>query len=274
MANTIYVGGLPYEATEEGLKGLIEPHGGVRSIALPRDAQTGQTLGYAFVEMADETTLSDLVHALKGVKMDDHLLSVSLIACTEEGSAPRGMAGPAQIASPEKALLTWERLDRWLEMNATALWYSLYPVALEEDIVRAETHLGLTLHADLHIAYRRHNGQDNPPLFPGGFKFCTLLEVMDLWDLQNRMATQFNDPTYWHPKWVPLTCNDSGSFHFANLNPDDPDCGRIFLWCHEGSPGPHAENFTAMVEDLAEGLEYRKYVADDTGVAEAAARWI
>ncbi len=47
----IYVGNLPFSATEEDIKGLFEPHGSVDSINLITDRETGRFRGFAFVEM-------------------------------------------------------------------------------------------------------------------------------------------------------------------------------------------------------------------------------
>ena len=49
----IYVGNLPYTATEEDVKTLFEPHGSVDSINLITDRETGRFRGFAFVEMEE-----------------------------------------------------------------------------------------------------------------------------------------------------------------------------------------------------------------------------
>ncbi len=49
----IYVGNLPFTATEEDVKTLFEPHGSVDSINLITDRETGRFRGFAFVEMEE-----------------------------------------------------------------------------------------------------------------------------------------------------------------------------------------------------------------------------
>jgi RNA recognition motif-containing protein len=49
----IYVGNLPFTATEEDVRGLFETHGTVDSINLITDRETGRFRGFAFVEMED-----------------------------------------------------------------------------------------------------------------------------------------------------------------------------------------------------------------------------
>ena len=53
MSTKLYVGNLPYEATETDLQTLFETSGQVTSINLVRDRATGQARGFAFVEMSD-----------------------------------------------------------------------------------------------------------------------------------------------------------------------------------------------------------------------------
>ena len=49
----IYVGNLPFSATEEDVKTLFEPHGSVDSINMITDRETGRFRGFAFVEMEE-----------------------------------------------------------------------------------------------------------------------------------------------------------------------------------------------------------------------------
>jgi RNA recognition motif. (a.k.a. RRM, RBD, or RNP domain) len=46
----IYVGNLPFSATESELRELFERHGAVASVALPVDRETGRVRGFGFVE--------------------------------------------------------------------------------------------------------------------------------------------------------------------------------------------------------------------------------
>ena len=49
---TIYVGNLPFTATEDEVKALFERHGKVESVKLINDRETGRPRGFAFVDMA------------------------------------------------------------------------------------------------------------------------------------------------------------------------------------------------------------------------------
>lgn len=48
----IYVGNLPFSATEDEIRTLFSQHGTVESVALPNDRETGRPRGFGFVEMS------------------------------------------------------------------------------------------------------------------------------------------------------------------------------------------------------------------------------
>jgi RNA recognition motif-containing protein len=53
MSTKLYVGNLPYQATEADLQTLFESAGQVSTVNIIRDRATGQARGFAFVEMSD-----------------------------------------------------------------------------------------------------------------------------------------------------------------------------------------------------------------------------
>ncbi len=52
MAVRIYVGNLPFDATEEQVRSLFASHGEVTEVSLINDRETGRPRGFGFVEMA------------------------------------------------------------------------------------------------------------------------------------------------------------------------------------------------------------------------------
>ena len=54
MSKKLYVGNLPYTATEADVRGLFSDHGEVVSITMITDRLTGNFRGFCFVELADE----------------------------------------------------------------------------------------------------------------------------------------------------------------------------------------------------------------------------
>ena len=51
MAQKLYVGNLPFTATEDELRTLFGKHGTVQSAQIVMDRDTGRPRGFAFVEM-------------------------------------------------------------------------------------------------------------------------------------------------------------------------------------------------------------------------------
>lgn len=70
----IYVGNLPFSATESQVRDLFGKHGNVQSVALIMDRETGRPRGFGFVEM-DETSAA--IKALDGFDMDGRALKVN-----------------------------------------------------------------------------------------------------------------------------------------------------------------------------------------------------
>ena len=54
MTQRIYIGNLPYTATEDEVRDLFSQHGEVVSCALPTDRETGRPRGFGFIEMSNE----------------------------------------------------------------------------------------------------------------------------------------------------------------------------------------------------------------------------
>jgi RNA recognition motif-containing protein len=63
----IYVGNLPFTATEDQVRALFAAHGTVESVALPNDRETGRPRGFGFVEMSQ----ADAARAIQAVNGQD-----------------------------------------------------------------------------------------------------------------------------------------------------------------------------------------------------------
>ena len=74
---TIYVGNLDYQTTEDDLRRVFEPYGTVERVSIPRDSATGNTRGFAFVEMEDENAAKAAIRELNGSKLGDRTIIVS-----------------------------------------------------------------------------------------------------------------------------------------------------------------------------------------------------
>jgi RNA recognition motif-containing protein len=72
----LYVGNLPFTATESEVRALFEKHGEVSSVALINDRETGRPRGFGFVEI-DDNGMAKAIQALNGYEMDGRALMVN-----------------------------------------------------------------------------------------------------------------------------------------------------------------------------------------------------
>jgi len=77
MGSKIYVGGLPYSATDSQLTTLFAAHGAVESARVVTDKFTGQSRGFGFVEMSTSEEATAAITALNGSQMDGRTLTVN-----------------------------------------------------------------------------------------------------------------------------------------------------------------------------------------------------
>jgi RNA recognition motif-containing protein len=77
MGNKLYVGSLPYTTTEQQLTELFSQHGTVQSAKVMTDRFTGQSRGFAFVEMATSEEAQKAIAALHGTELDGRTLVVN-----------------------------------------------------------------------------------------------------------------------------------------------------------------------------------------------------
>jgi len=92
MEVKLYVGNMSYNTTEEDLRGLFAQAGNVTSVALIKDRTTGQSKGFAFVEMDSQASAQKAITMFKDYMMNDRPLAVSFARPREErgGSFQRG----------------------------------------------------------------------------------------------------------------------------------------------------------------------------------------
>ena len=73
----IYVGNLSYDVTEEDLQGEFTAFGNVSSVNIIKDKLSGQSKGFAFVEMPVLSEGQTAVNTLNGKKIKDRAITVT-----------------------------------------------------------------------------------------------------------------------------------------------------------------------------------------------------
>jgi RNA recognition motif-containing protein len=91
MATKLYVGNLSFQTTQQDLEELFAQSGQVSSVSLMTDRDTGQSRGFAFVEMSSEEEAQAAIQALDGKELDGRALKVN--EARARGSAAAGGFG-------------------------------------------------------------------------------------------------------------------------------------------------------------------------------------
>jgi len=91
-SRSVFVGNIPYEATEEQIEDIFRQVGPVVSFRLVFDRETGKPKGYGFVEYKDSQTALSAMRNLNGTEINGRALRV-YFAEMEKDQAPSGGGG-------------------------------------------------------------------------------------------------------------------------------------------------------------------------------------
>ena len=83
----LYVGNLPFTATDDEITTMFGAHGTVHSVALITDRETGRPRGFGFVEV-DDNAVQPMIQALDGKELGGRSLRVN-----EAQEKPRSSGG-------------------------------------------------------------------------------------------------------------------------------------------------------------------------------------
>jgi len=89
---TLYVGNLPFSATEAEIRGLFEQHGTVDSVKIINDRETGRPRGFCFVDMPADDAQKAMA-GLNGSDMNGRPLRVNEARERPERPPRGGSAG-------------------------------------------------------------------------------------------------------------------------------------------------------------------------------------
>src|SRR5512139_1021762 len=95
MDTKLYVGNLSYAVTEEELRELFAQAGNVTSVAVIKDRDTGQSKGFAFVELTTQAEAQTAISMFHNYQLGERPLTVNMARPREErsGSGYGGYSG-------------------------------------------------------------------------------------------------------------------------------------------------------------------------------------
>jgi cold-inducible RNA-binding protein len=77
MGKKLYVGNLPFSATDSSLEQLFGQAGTVESAKIITDRDTGRSKGFGFVEMGSDAEATDAISKFNGQDYDGRAMTVS-----------------------------------------------------------------------------------------------------------------------------------------------------------------------------------------------------
>ncbi len=80
----IFVGNLSYQTTQEELEAAFAAYGAVEKVSLVRDRDTGQSRGFAFVEMTNPGEATSAINGLNGTDLNGRAMNVNEARPREE----------------------------------------------------------------------------------------------------------------------------------------------------------------------------------------------
>ncbi len=90
MGRKLYVGNLPYSATEQSLREAFAASGTVDSVSVITDRDTGQSKGFAFIEMGTDQEAQAATQAMNGATLDGRQIKVNEAKPRESGGGGGG----------------------------------------------------------------------------------------------------------------------------------------------------------------------------------------
>ena len=92
MAKKLFIGGLNYDTTQDGLREAFEKFGALLDATVIIDKMSGRSKGFGFVEFEDDAAADAAVAAMNGAELEGRSLTVNE-ARPMEPRAPRRDGG-------------------------------------------------------------------------------------------------------------------------------------------------------------------------------------
>ncbi len=93
MAKKLYVGGIAWATTEDGLRDAFSQAGAVESASIIKDKMSGRSKGFGFVEMANDEDADKAIAMWNGKELDGRTLTVNVARPMEPRDPNRGGNG-------------------------------------------------------------------------------------------------------------------------------------------------------------------------------------
>ena len=97
MGKELYVGHMPYQATEEDLLRLFSVSGTVTSVHIITDPESGKSKGCGYVRMSTEAEMKDAIETLDGAFLIDRVITVVFVRHHRRAGGRSGPQDASQV---------------------------------------------------------------------------------------------------------------------------------------------------------------------------------
>lgn len=89
MAKKLFVGGLNWKTTDDGLRGAFDRFGEISEAKVIMDRETGRSRGFGFVTFADDAAATQAINEMNGTELEGRKIQVN----EAQERSPRGGGG-------------------------------------------------------------------------------------------------------------------------------------------------------------------------------------
>lgn len=105
----IFVGNIPFDATEEELKTLFKELGKIKQVLIPKDRETGKSRGFAFVEFEDSSQMMEAIARFNNATFKERKITVSEAKKRDSSSPSSSRQRPQSRSNAAiEPTVTWE----------------------------------------------------------------------------------------------------------------------------------------------------------------------
>lgn len=104
MAVRLFVGNLPYDASEDEIRAHFAAAGSVSNIFVPLDRETGKKRGFAFVEFPGSAEAQEAIRLFNNQPFKGRMLAVNEARAKDSSPRPGPSSGPTYRSGPPRAM--------------------------------------------------------------------------------------------------------------------------------------------------------------------------
>jgi RNA recognition motif-containing protein len=104
----IFVGNIPFDATEEELRTLFKELGKIKQVLIPKDRETGKSRGFAFVEFEDSSQMMEAIERFNNATFKERKITVSEAKKRDASASSSRQRTQSKSHSAVEPTVTWE----------------------------------------------------------------------------------------------------------------------------------------------------------------------